>query len=217
MGIFSKESCAVCGGKLSLLTKLPISDGAICGECLKKCTQRIDLPRSRTKEDIVENMREKAENRKLYSVFRPQKYEPGLFVDFQNKLFALSNFSATASSELKKQSMDIFRFCDIEGYDFLEDGNTIQKSGLGSAVVGGLLFGGAGLVLGGLAGHKQKETISKLSVVIHMNSKWSRRLEAKIITTETKKGSLSYSTAKSTLEQLVTVLDNMISAGKTEQ
>lgn len=217
MGLFSKkEVCVICGGKLSLLTKMSISDGAVCGDCVKKCTQYIDLPKARTKAEILENMKQKAENKSLYGVFHPQKYGPGLFVDFGNKLFSLSSLPVTASSELKNQSMDIFRFCDIESYDFLEDGKTIQKSGLGSALVGGVLFGGAGLILGGLAGHKQKETISKLSIIIHMHSRWTHRLEVKIITSETKKGSLAYSTAKSTFEQVVTVLDNMIDAGQTE-
>ena len=49
----------------------------------------------------------------------------------------------------------IYNYSDLLGYEILEDGNTVTKGGLGSAVVGGALFGGIGSVVGGLTGGKK--------------------------------------------------------------
>ena len=38
MGLFSKESCIVCGGKVNALTKAKTADGSVCSSCLSLCS-----------------------------------------------------------------------------------------------------------------------------------------------------------------------------------
>lgn len=58
------------------------------------------------------------------------------------------------------------RFSDVISIDVIVDGNT--QSGLGEAVIGGLLFGGVGALAGAMIGKKQY--ISGIDVVIHRRS-----------------------------------------------
>lgn len=39
MGLFSKESCIVCGGKVNALTKAKTAEGSVCSSCLSLCKQ----------------------------------------------------------------------------------------------------------------------------------------------------------------------------------
>lgn len=45
-------------------------------------------------------------------------------------------------------------FCDIRGYQLIEDDSVMQSGGLGAAVVGGALFGPVGAVAGAMGGSK---------------------------------------------------------------
>ena len=38
MGLFSKESCIVCGGKVNALTKAKTAEGSVCSSCLSLCS-----------------------------------------------------------------------------------------------------------------------------------------------------------------------------------
>lgn len=206
MGLFGKkECCAICGEKLSILSRFPVLDGAICRDCYAKCTQYISLPQNRSVEEIKRNIEENNKNKELYAIFKPKEIGDGLYADFSNKLWCVGDKTA-----LRNKAAYIFHFSDISGYEFMEDGKTITKSGAGSAIAGGLLFGGIGLVAGGLMGRKSKDVINKMSVIINVNNEWANKVEVKIITTETKKGGAMYNLAKSAFENIVANLDMMI-------
>ena len=38
MGLFNKETCIVCGGKVNALTKAKTSEGSVCSSCLSLCS-----------------------------------------------------------------------------------------------------------------------------------------------------------------------------------
>lgn len=58
-------------------------------------------------------------------------------------------------SALKKPADDgIYSFDEILQFELLEDGKTIAEGGLGSALAGGLLFGGVGAMVGASVGSK---------------------------------------------------------------
>lgn len=209
MGLLGKkEMCAICGGKLSLLTKVKLADGSLCGSCRNKCTQFLQLPYTRSAIEIKENMNEAEDNRQLYSIFRPQ--DIGVFyADFQNKLWCVAT-----KRQLKAQQAYIFRFSEIMDYSFIEDGRTIQKSGTGAAVAGGLLFGGIGLVAGGLAGRKSKEVIKRLSIIVNTSNKWAGNVELNIIDQETKKGGINYRLSMQITENTVAALNRIMQETK---
>lgn len=197
-----KEVCALCGGKLPLMGTVKIADGKICPQCREQCTQYISIPQMFTANDMRQNIANAQENKKLYEVFNPQELPYGLQVDFGNRLLAVAT-----KKYLRLQKAYIFRFDEIQDYDVNQDGKTIQKSGAGSAVVGGILFGGLGAVAGGLMGHKQKETITKLSITLKTSNRWAPAIEIPIITGEIKKDSAIYSIAKSSTEKILQALD----------
>lgn len=206
MGLFGKkEVCAVCGGKLPMAGFVKLADGKICAKCKEKTTQYISIPQMFTVNEIYENMQEAEENKKLYSVFSPQEFPYALQVDFQNKLLAVAT-----KKFLKLQKGYIFRFNEIVDYSVEQDGNTIQKSGAGSAVIGGLLFGGVGLVAGGLMGRKTKETITKMSITLKTTNKWAPTVTIPIVSSEIKKGSMTYNLVKASTEKILQVLDAVV-------
>ena len=206
MGLFGrKEVCAMCGGKLPLIGTVQLANAKMCPQCRERCTQYLTLPQRFTSDNIRENMADAQENRKLYSIFAPQEFPYALQVDYQNQLFAVAT-----KKFLKLQKGYIFRFDELKDYSVEQDGNTIQKSGAGSAVIGGLLFGGVGLVAGGLMGRKTKETITKMSIVLKTTNKWAPEVEIKIVASEIKKGSMTYNMVKTSTEQLLQVLDTIL-------
>lgn len=209
MGLFSKkESCAICGGKLGL-THYNLLDGKVCGKCVNNTTQWLDLPGSRTVEDIQRNIAEAQENRKLYQTADLKNCSCGLFVDFQSKLFCVKTMTADVKDVPGKKAAYLFSFDDLIDYEVDKDGTTIQKSGAAQAIAGGLPFGGVGMVAGGLMGRKSKETITKMDLILLVRSEWVQKIPLHIISQETKKGSVTYKLAESTFANLTKVLDTI--------
>lgn len=206
MGLFGKkEVCCMCGGKLPMFTSVALADGKICPNCRAQGTQYITLPERFTKADMQQNFADAAQNEKLYNIFYPKDYPNGLEVDYQNRLFAVAPKKA-----LKQHTAYIFRFDELVDYSVNQDGHTIQKSGAGSALVGGILFGGVGLVAGGLMGRKSKETITHMDVTLRLNNRWASEVKINIVSTEIKKGSAAYNLIKASTEQLLQVLDTIM-------
>ena len=160
------------------------------------------MPEMYTAVEISDNMNEAERNKDLYQVFVPRAYPYMLQVDFQNKLFAVA-----PDKFLKLKKGYIFRFDELEDYSVFQDGNTIQKSGAGGALVGGLLFGGVGAIAGGLMGHKSKETITKMYVTLKTTNKWAPEVRIGILDAEVKKGTSTYSFVQDQSPKLFKSLD----------
>lgn len=202
----NKKVCSVCGGKASSLTSTKLADGIMCVNCRTKCTQHLSAPQARLVSDIIQNMQENQANKQLYQIFTPSTDTCDLHIDFSNKLWCVGK-----RAEIKKQTAFIFAFSDIIDYEFVEDGNTISKSGAGAAIAGGLLFGGIGMLAGGLMGRHSKDMINKLSVIVKVKSQWVNKVEIPIITTPVKKGGATYNLSKMLFNQIIEYLDAMMS------
>lgn len=211
MGLFGeKQVCSICGGKLSILTRIKIADGFMCPACRAQCVQYLDMPAMWDSGEIESCIRDNEANKSLYNVFSPTVEMHGLNVDFKNKLWCVAT-----KKQIKTQTAYIFRFDEVTSYDFDEDGKTISKSGAASAIAGGLLFGGIGAVAGGLTGRKTKDVINKLSIIIQIGNKWASSVEVKVITAETKKGSWNYNLAKNSVAQIAKALDRILAENQT--
>lgn len=70
------------------------------------------------------------------------------------------------SKGIDPKSFQRIRFSDLIGIDIIVDGKT--GSGLGEAVIGGMLFGGVGAMAGAMIGKKQY--VSGIDVVIYRRS-----------------------------------------------
>ena len=84
---------------------------------------------------------------------------------------------------------------NIIDYDYSEIGESIASSGLGRALAGGILFGGAGAVVGAVTGRKKSKLIcNSLKVKITTKNINNPVVYADFITTSTKKSSIIYKT-----------------------
>ena len=93
-------------------------------------------------------------------------------------------------------SHKIVHINDINGFDIIKDGLS-NSANAGSAVVGGLLFGGIGALIGGLG--SSKSSISSLSFIFKLNDFDLPSIEIKFIESKTKTDSFFY---KMTMEKM---------------
>lgn len=200
MGLFgNKEVCALCGGKVSMIGKLQVYDGVICGSCRAKCSPLATSLPLKTVSKISEHIQAREHNAVAYKSFAPtDQVGDYLMIDRKTQTWC--------SPHLDKKNPDIFQFCDILDFELVEDGVSITKGGLGSAVVGGALFGGVGAIVGGGLGKKQKDVVSKMSVVINLKNEFVSRLDIPLITSDTKKGGMLYKGSKEIAGQIMALL-----------
>ena len=196
MGLFGgdKEVCAICGGKLSLLTSAKAADGKICHECHEKCTPLMQIG-TKTISEIKSNI---AEREALVDDFSPTDVAAQyLQIDKNSKTWRCPGLYS------KKKVPDVFKFSDLLNYELIEDGTSITKGGLGSAIAGGFLFGGAGAIVGGGLGKKHKDICSSMSIMVSVRNPYISTFEIKLISTETKKGGLIYKMTKETANKII--------------
>lgn len=157
MGLFGeRESCSICGGMNRVKQ---IADGYVCKDCISKCGVCLftlswkNIYLKQVKDAIYDNKINQERGR----VFHETKIvEKELFVDERNRLWRLKSYGKL-----------YFLFDDILSYECKKNETSVWKVGVGSALVGGLLFGGVGAILGGLSGSRQKEEINEFTIVIN--------------------------------------------------
>lgn len=71
----------------------------------------------------------------------------------------------------KKEPEFVLDVDDIESIDILTEEQAKNKSVIGRAIVGGVLFGGVGAVVGGLSGVGQKKKIREILSIDTMDGK----------------------------------------------
>ncbi|WP_445448856.1 hypothetical protein [Enterococcus faecalis] len=117
---------------------------------------------------------ERIEQNKLKKVIK--NYIP---IESSNLIFN----EITKEWSIKKNKKEIYSQDDLLSFEYLENDTSVTKGGasLGRAAVGGLLLGGAGLVLGGVTGKKKTNNeVSSMKLVITIKNK-KNRIEAKTI------------------------------------
>lgn len=211
MGLFGeKESCSLCGGKVAALTKTKLTDGVICASCFAKCSPLCTSLNSKTVAEVEKHIQSRERNADLYRTFAPtDSVADYLKIDRKNQTWCCP--------VLGKKNPDIFSFSELIDFELNEDGESITKGGLGSAVVGGVLFGGVGAIVGGGLGKKQKDVINRMSVVINLRNEFISHIEIPLITTETKKNGFIYKTSKDEAQRIVALLSVIVDAQKASQ
>lgn len=199
------KTCAICGYQTNALTRVTVEDGVICGDCMKKCCEHLSHPKTRTVESIRKNIEYCEKNKLASAYFKDTEHFGLLHVDADHKIWYIED---TRKKELRNPL--IFQFSQFKSYSVIEDGETIQKSGAGRAVAGGLLFGGIGMVAGGLSGRKTQEVVNKMGINVQIDSEWVDNIEITLITSETKKGSMIYNLAKKNVKGYTDLLDKIL-------
>ena len=152
------KECLVCGKPLGVFSgKLTIADGPICTECWNKAgfdnSMSSFMSSNQYSSTVIKNMiAAKEKNQTLIENLKLSKKIGPLSFDDNAQAFVITK---------SKKDRDLYYYNQILGFELLEDGETITKGGLGSAVVGGLLFGGVGAIVGGVTGAKRTKNVCK--------------------------------------------------------
>ena len=197
MGLFGKKGiCTICnvneGSK-------DIADGCVCKSCISKTYPFIiTLSWKKITSSQIHKAIEAAEqNARLKELFQPtKKIEKYFSIDENNRLWQANGLNV------------IFSYDDIISYDLLEDGESITKGGIGSAAVGGILFGGVGAVVGGVTGKKKtKQEINEFRVKIVTRNEMCKEVYINFLTTgAVKSDSFLYKSYKNSAQSIITEL-----------
>lgn len=203
MGLFSKkEICSICGINEA---KNKLLDCYCCKECMNKAISYLPakMPKNIKKEEVVVAIKLKEENEKKQKIFEMSKKVGSYFeIDEKNKLWLIPDGVFGG-----KKNPKVYTYSDIMNYELLEDGETISKGGLGSAIVGGALFGGVGAIVGGATGKKKiKSVATNLQIKIILNNLNYPNVYINFITVETKKDSMTYKMAYSNAQEILSLL-----------
>ncbi len=212
MGIFKMEDCPICGTPTGAMSKSSAKYNGlyVCRDCAKKLSaNKISLirlkkyPLEELQKIVNAETEKKEEHEAEVEAFSATK-EIGKFILFDdvNKKFAIPKTSLTG----KIRDMKIFDYSSIVEYELLEDGNSIEKGGVGRAIVGGALFGGVGAVVGATTGHKHKATCSKLQIKITLNDISMPVVYVNFIEAETKKNGALYKMIYPMAQEALSVL-----------
>ena len=194
------KSCDICNKELGFGSKkCELKDGLVCAECVKKAGL---VSRKNLKGLTIEALKKGIEkNNKMLArqqIFKPTS-EVGTYlkVDDNNKMFMTNDL--------------LFNYDNLVSYELIEDGSSLTKSGLGQAVVGGVLFGGAGAVVGAITGQKQKETCNSLKILITLKDTNCTTVYIPFITVSVKKNGNVYQSAKGLAQNCVNLLTMIVS------
>lgn len=208
MGLFSSgEVCSVCGKKAGALTRAKVTDGFVCGDCLKEAYQYANFGSSSVA-DVKKHIEKVHQDTSLYSSLAPS----GEVSDYI-KVFNSNRLWCAAVK--KKSPIYLFSFDDIINYELLEDGVSVTTGGLGSAVAGAALFGGVGAIVGAGLGKKQKDVVNNLSVHISTRVPEIPSLTISLINAETKRGGLIYKGMKDLAIKIISLLDQITADNNT--
>lgn len=207
MGLFSKKGqCSIC--HINIATK-NLSDGKICKECISKCNLFIKSLswKQVASQKVRDAISQQQINSELLKQFSSTKtFGTHLTIDETNHLWKLDH------------SKIIFHYSDIINYELLEDGETISKGGLGSAVVGGVLFGGVGAIVGGTVGRKRtKQEITELKIKIVTKNNFCPELYIDFLMTgKIKSGSFSHKLYHDNAQSILSALSVMVNTASEQ-
>ena len=101
-----------------------------------------------------------------------------------------------------------YNFDDLVSYELLADDSVVVSGGVGQALIGGLTFGGAGAVAGGITGkRKQKKKIESLIIRVTLNDFKTPCICIPIVTKAVKVGTKDYFQATTEAQQVLSMLD----------
>lgn len=196
--------------------KLELTDGFICKKCFYDMGGTIDAvpvaSRKMSLDELKSYIRKHAEEIQIASDFKPTMSIGDLAKFNDDKQEVL----LTSKSKIKYKPTDytLFSYSQIVGYEILEDGSTIAQGGLGRAAVGGVLFGGAGAIVGA-ATRKQKGMCNSLQVKVTVKDYFEPAFFIPIITTSVKKTGIVYKAGIESAEKIASALEIIVKENET--
>ncbi|MGJ0961047.1 SHOCT domain-containing protein [Faecalicoccus pleomorphus] len=148
---------------------------------------------------------------KIKNATSEMKKSSGLLAKTAKATLAVYTMGASLAIEhALKPGDEIFTFDEIVDYDLYENNESISSGGLGRAVAGGLLLGGAGAIVGGVTGRKKtKSTCNSMYLHISTTSFLFPSLMIPYITKEVKTKSNDYTKALSKAKETMSCLETV--------
>lgn len=142
------------------------------------------------------------------AVARVNEFKPSLkvgnllFIDQEKRQFRVKGFL---------NALNIYKLDDINGYEVIENGESVTSGGLGRAAVGALAFGGAGAIIGAVTGKKQsKSYVDSMEIKITMYDLDNPVVYIPLINSKYKRSSLVYKSQVKLADQVIATLDTLL-------
>ncbi len=201
MGLFSKKKeykiCDICG----MNATITLSDGYICKECFEKAYNCKPIFKKYTDFNIQSSKNAISHNDDL-------KVEKNNF----NMTDAIRLVQFDDNNSKLIINGKLFKYEDLIDFELIEDGKRlVTKGGLGTALAGGVLFGGTGAIVGSIVGKKKStEYIKKLIVRLTFKTNFRPIYEDVIfLSGNTGKDSKSYKLKLQEAKHLLLKLDSI--------
>lgn len=101
----------------------------------------------------------------------------------------------------------VFSLDELVSYELVENGQAKTKGGLGSAVVGGALFGAAGAVVGSIVGKKQIQEVTEYKIKFVTTHPYEKMFYIDLLKgMKTKTDSFIYKTNQTLAENIIALI-----------
>lgn len=217
MALFKKEICPVCGNivKGAMFQNKIKDKKTLCADCGAKIDMEVSMLPFQTAEDIKEHLIYREENLNLFKNFSITKeLKCGNSYLREDAQMGKWYYSYCEKNPINPP---LFDYDEIIDYELTEDGELVAKGGIGSAVVGGAMFGAVGAIVGSNVGKKKTKTVIKdITLRVSLKNKYIQQIKINFIPggIDVKSGSMSYNTYKYAADSAVSFFDNLCSKAK---
>ncbi|WP_273751786.1 SHOCT domain-containing protein [Leuconostoc mesenteroides] len=237
----TKKMCAVCGvNKVGFLNSNRLSDGTMCTKCLEKIglsdsnynkemvTELLSVETIKSMIQNGEKIDYKTRIEEIKSEKKQQKNDDKeayieLVNSFKNKgISKINGFYFDNQDKrilIDKTLLDrhhLYKYSDLISYNPTTLQGSIEKHhGLTRAAVGGVMFGGAGAIVGAATGHKKFSSVSKMYITVSFSDGLSKKIN--FISADTKTNSLTYITAEKSFNAFIGILDSIIADNEKDK
>lgn len=222
-GLAITLSILIAGIYLKIYPLIYISGGTLAIAVLLACIYFINTEKhEKIKPLLINKIRSAYKDAKLavshdYLIIFPYKNARFLAIDdAQLKIMVGQNCSPESLVENIKFNSMIISADKILGVQVLEDGKNVTNTGdtLGMAAIGGVMFGGAGAIVGAIASKQDKSKVSNISLVIAIDDLTTPFVNFSFLEMEVDKNSEQYKTAYSQANKWMAMINVLVSRGR---
>ena len=210
-----KEFCPFCGRKVGMMKKRTMDGVAVCFDCFVYLDVDAEIMKFLSLEAVAERLSQRSDNKTLFQKFRPcrEVKAGGLYFreDSQLQMWYVTGVK-------NPDNPTLYRYDEVVTFELKEDGNSVSSGGLGRAVAGGLLFGGAGAIVGAVTGGKTtKRVLTSIDFVISLTNSWRNTITVNFLRFggKCKSGSLEYKAYMEEAARLVNFFNSI--CGRVKQ
>ena len=143
----------------------------------------------------------KEENKRRRTAFKKTKSFIGISFD-----------EITETFKINTNYFTVFKFDELVDYNLIENGQTVVQGGvsLKRAAAGGILLGGAGMIIGGLTGKKKIEDhATEIKIEFNVKGLNEGTYEINLLSKPIKKDTLTYKGTIMTAKDIISFFDKI--------